>query len=184
MLTISSQWCLHPYLVVLIPLCSPSSSTLRPEPHGRGGGSQPGQADSPLPEQDEEILGSDDDEQEDPNDYCRGITFLTLLCTLLDLCAYACQLISLSKIPERNGFLWLLSFISHFHITNSTPIKQHRLRLSASFFGQVDITMWRLEICSTGDTMWSASWAGGTSPLCGWPGTSSRFCSLTWKCVL
>ncbi|XP_034538642.1 SRSF protein kinase 1b [Notolabrus celidotus] len=42
------------------------------EPHGRGGGSQPGQADSPLPEQDEEILGSDDDEQEDPNDYCRG----------------------------------------------------------------------------------------------------------------
>ncbi|XP_047439106.1 SRSF protein kinase 1b isoform X2 [Mugil cephalus] len=44
----------------------------RPEPHGRGGGSQTGQADSPLPEQDEEILGSDDDEQEDPNDYCRG----------------------------------------------------------------------------------------------------------------
>uniref|UniRef100_A0A3B4XHV9 non-specific serine/threonine protein kinase n=1 Tax=Seriola lalandi dorsalis TaxID=1841481 RepID=A0A3B4XHV9_SERLL len=42
------------------------------KPHGRGGGSQPGQADSPLPEQDEEILGSDDDEQEDPNDYCRG----------------------------------------------------------------------------------------------------------------
>ncbi|XP_069393542.1 SRSF protein kinase 1b isoform X5 [Paralichthys olivaceus] len=48
-------------------------SCLRPEPHGRGGGgSQPGQADSPLPEQDEEILGSDDDEQEDPNDYCKG----------------------------------------------------------------------------------------------------------------
>ncbi|XP_041806300.1 SRSF protein kinase 1b [Chelmon rostratus] len=44
----------------------------KPDPHGRGGGSQPGQADSPLPEQDEEILGSDDDEQEDPNDYCRG----------------------------------------------------------------------------------------------------------------
>uniref|UniRef100_A0A8C2XBQ1 non-specific serine/threonine protein kinase n=1 Tax=Cyclopterus lumpus TaxID=8103 RepID=A0A8C2XBQ1_CYCLU len=50
----------------------PPSSSLRPEPHGRRGGSQPGQADSPLPEQDEEILGSDDDEQEDPNDYCRG----------------------------------------------------------------------------------------------------------------
>lgn len=44
----------------------------RPEPHGRGGGSQPGQADAQPPEQDEEILGSDDDEQEDPNDYCRG----------------------------------------------------------------------------------------------------------------
>uniref|UniRef100_A0A8C5I284 non-specific serine/threonine protein kinase n=1 Tax=Gouania willdenowi TaxID=441366 RepID=A0A8C5I284_GOUWI len=44
----------------------------RPETHGRGSGSQSGQADSPLPEQDEEILGSDDDEQEDPNDYCRG----------------------------------------------------------------------------------------------------------------
>uniref|UniRef100_H3CMV0 non-specific serine/threonine protein kinase n=1 Tax=Tetraodon nigroviridis TaxID=99883 RepID=H3CMV0_TETNG len=27
---------------------------------------------SPLPEQEEEILGSDDDEQEDPNDYCKG----------------------------------------------------------------------------------------------------------------
>uniref|UniRef100_A0A3B5MM38 non-specific serine/threonine protein kinase n=1 Tax=Xiphophorus couchianus TaxID=32473 RepID=A0A3B5MM38_9TELE len=41
---------------------------------GRGGwclvGSGGGEA--PLPEQDEEILGSDDDEQEDPNDYCRG----------------------------------------------------------------------------------------------------------------
>uniref|UniRef100_A0A3B5A5I5 non-specific serine/threonine protein kinase n=1 Tax=Stegastes partitus TaxID=144197 RepID=A0A3B5A5I5_9TELE len=47
-------------------------ASCRPEPHGRGGGSQQGQADSPLPEQDEEILGSDDDEQEDPNDYCRG----------------------------------------------------------------------------------------------------------------
>lgn len=47
-------------------------ASCRPEPHGRGGGSQAGQADSPLPEQDEEILGSDDDEQEDPNDYCRG----------------------------------------------------------------------------------------------------------------
>ncbi|XP_041639110.1 SRSF protein kinase 1b isoform X1 [Cheilinus undulatus] len=49
-----------------------SGLTCKSEPHGRGGSSQPGQADSPLPEQDEEILGSDDDEQEDPNDYCRG----------------------------------------------------------------------------------------------------------------
>uniref|UniRef100_A0AAQ4QBJ6 non-specific serine/threonine protein kinase n=1 Tax=Gasterosteus aculeatus aculeatus TaxID=481459 RepID=A0AAQ4QBJ6_GASAC len=40
--------------------------------HGRGGGCQTSKADSPLPEEDEEILGSDDDEQEDPNDYCRG----------------------------------------------------------------------------------------------------------------
>ncbi|XP_034022869.1 SRSF protein kinase 1b isoform X2 [Thalassophryne amazonica] len=44
----------------------------RSEPHGRGGGSQLSQPDSPLSEQDEEILGSDDEEQEDPNDYCRG----------------------------------------------------------------------------------------------------------------
>ncbi|XP_024865959.1 SRSF protein kinase 1b isoform X2 [Kryptolebias marmoratus] len=44
----------------------------KPEPHGRGVATQQGQAESPLPEQDEEILGSDDDEQEDPNDYCRG----------------------------------------------------------------------------------------------------------------
>ncbi|XP_040059998.1 SRSF protein kinase 1b isoform X2 [Gasterosteus aculeatus] len=42
------------------------------EAHGRGGGCQTSKADSPLPEEDEEILGSDDDEQEDPNDYCRG----------------------------------------------------------------------------------------------------------------
>ncbi|XP_013857565.1 SRSF protein kinase 1b isoform X2 [Austrofundulus limnaeus] len=44
----------------------------KPEPHGRGVATQQGQAESPFPEQDEEILGSDDDEQEDPNDYCRG----------------------------------------------------------------------------------------------------------------
>ncbi|XP_054504881.2 SRSF protein kinase 1 isoform X4 [Agelaius phoeniceus] len=30
------------------------------------------QSESDLPEQEEEILGSDDDEQEDPNDYCKG----------------------------------------------------------------------------------------------------------------
>ncbi|KAK7915960.1 hypothetical protein WMY93_011721 [Mugilogobius chulae] len=60
-------------------------ASCRPEPPGRGGGGgggggsgggggggSQGQADSPLPEQDEEILGSDDEEQEDPNDYCRG----------------------------------------------------------------------------------------------------------------
>ncbi|XP_051967017.1 SRSF protein kinase 1-like isoform X3 [Xyrauchen texanus] len=40
----------------------------KPEPHLRGAAQQP---DS-LQEQDEEILGSDDEEQEDPNDYCRG----------------------------------------------------------------------------------------------------------------
>ncbi|KAG7278635.1 hypothetical protein CRUP_031930 [Coryphaenoides rupestris] len=50
----------------------PKKPGKKPEPHGRGGGSQSGQADSPLPEQDEEILGSDEEEQEDPNDYCRG----------------------------------------------------------------------------------------------------------------
>uniref|UniRef100_A0A674N9Y7 non-specific serine/threonine protein kinase n=1 Tax=Takifugu rubripes TaxID=31033 RepID=A0A674N9Y7_TAKRU len=49
-----------------------SRSPRSPDPHGRGGGPQSGQADSPLPEQEEEILGSDDDEQEDPNDYCKG----------------------------------------------------------------------------------------------------------------
>ncbi|CAB1353301.1 unnamed protein product [Coregonus sp. 'balchen'] len=43
---------------------------LRPDPAPRGGASQ--QNDSPFPDQDEEILGSDDEEQEDPNDYCRG----------------------------------------------------------------------------------------------------------------
>lgn len=42
-------------------------------------------------------------------------------------------------------------------------------------FVQVDIIMWRSATCSTGDTMSSVNWAGGTSPLCGWPGTSSKF---------
>ncbi|KAK6318777.1 hypothetical protein J4Q44_G00099880 [Coregonus suidteri] len=42
----------------------------KPDPAPRGGASQ--QNDSPFPDQDEEILGSDDEEQEDPNDYCRG----------------------------------------------------------------------------------------------------------------
>ncbi|XP_051956967.1 SRSF protein kinase 1b isoform X2 [Xyrauchen texanus] len=41
----------------------------KPEPHPRGATQQP---DSSLQEQDEEILGSDDEEQEDPNDYCKG----------------------------------------------------------------------------------------------------------------
>ncbi|XP_068170950.1 SRSF protein kinase 1b [Antennarius striatus] len=50
----------------------PRKQHKKPDPHGRGGGFQPGQSDSPLPEQEEEILGSDDDEQEDPNDYCKG----------------------------------------------------------------------------------------------------------------
>lgn len=56
-------------------------SSLRPEPHGRGVATQQGQAESPFPEQDEEILGSDEDEQEDPNDYCRGGNFIALVCT-------------------------------------------------------------------------------------------------------
>ncbi|XP_063049462.1 SRSF protein kinase 1b [Engraulis encrasicolus] len=43
-----------------------SGSSSQPDPHSRGA-----QVDSPLPDQDE-ILGSDDEEQEDPNDYCRG----------------------------------------------------------------------------------------------------------------
>ncbi|XP_041748579.2 SRSF protein kinase 1 isoform X2 [Coregonus clupeaformis] len=45
-------------------------ASCRPDPALRGGASQ--HNDSPLPDQDEEILGSDDEEQEDPNDYCRG----------------------------------------------------------------------------------------------------------------
>ncbi|XP_041944235.1 SRSF protein kinase 1b isoform X1 [Alosa sapidissima] len=40
----------------------------KPDPHPRGASQQ---TDSPLPETDE-ILGSDDEEQEDPNDYCKG----------------------------------------------------------------------------------------------------------------
>uniref|UniRef100_A0AAY5EM66 non-specific serine/threonine protein kinase n=1 Tax=Electrophorus electricus TaxID=8005 RepID=A0AAY5EM66_ELEEL len=42
---------------------------VRTEPHPRGT-TQP--LDSTLQEQEEEILGSDDEEQEDPNDYCKG----------------------------------------------------------------------------------------------------------------
>lgn len=62
---------------------------IRPEPHGRGGSSQPGQTDSPLPEQDEEILGSDDDEQEDPNDYCRGKILSLFKCTYFNWIKYS-----------------------------------------------------------------------------------------------
>uniref|UniRef100_A0A8C1PIV1 non-specific serine/threonine protein kinase n=1 Tax=Cyprinus carpio TaxID=7962 RepID=A0A8C1PIV1_CYPCA len=40
----------------------------KPDPHPRGAAQQP----DLLQEQDEEILGSDDEEQEDPNDYCKG----------------------------------------------------------------------------------------------------------------
>ncbi|XP_037108669.1 SRSF protein kinase 1b isoform X2 [Syngnathus acus] len=47
-------------------------ASCRPEPQSCGGTSKPSQTDSPVPDQDEEILGSDDDEQEDPGDYCKG----------------------------------------------------------------------------------------------------------------
>ncbi|KAM9443874.1 SRSF protein kinase 1b isoform 4-T4 [Clarias gariepinus] len=43
-------------------------ASCRPDPHPRGAA----QPDSALQEQEEEILGSDDEEQEDPNDYCKG----------------------------------------------------------------------------------------------------------------
>lgn len=45
---------------------------LRSETQHRGSAPH---SESDLPEQEEEILGSDDDEQEDPNDYCKGKIF-------------------------------------------------------------------------------------------------------------
>lgn len=50
------------------------SALTRPDPHPRGAA----QSDSALQEQEEEILGSDDEEQEDPNDYCKGKPRITL----------------------------------------------------------------------------------------------------------
>ncbi|KAK3536919.1 hypothetical protein QTP86_027063 [Hemibagrus guttatus] len=46
----------------------PKKTGKKPDPHPRGAA----QPDSALHEQEEEILGSDDEEQEDPNDYCKG----------------------------------------------------------------------------------------------------------------
>ncbi|XP_060713990.1 SRSF protein kinase 1b isoform X5 [Tachysurus vachellii] len=46
----------------------PKKPGKKPDPHPRGAA----QPDSALQEQEEEILGSDDEEQEDPNDYCKG----------------------------------------------------------------------------------------------------------------
>ncbi|KAG7472614.1 hypothetical protein MATL_G00110550 [Megalops atlanticus] len=46
-----------------------SRASSRAEPHPRAPSQQP---ESPHQEPDEEILGSDDEEQEDPNDYCKG----------------------------------------------------------------------------------------------------------------
>ncbi|KAI1890516.1 hypothetical protein AGOR_G00154500 [Albula goreensis] len=43
-------------------------ASCRPDPHPRGASQLP----ESTQEQDEEILGSDDEEQEDPNDYCKG----------------------------------------------------------------------------------------------------------------
>lgn len=42
---------------------------LRPETQHRG---PTANSENDLPGQELEILGSDDDEQEDPNDYCKG----------------------------------------------------------------------------------------------------------------
>ncbi|KAJ8378224.1 hypothetical protein AAFF_G00245120 [Aldrovandia affinis] len=46
-------------------------STKKPEPHPRAAAPSQ-QPESPQQEPEEEILGSDDEEQEDPNDYCKG----------------------------------------------------------------------------------------------------------------
>lgn len=43
--------------------------SFRPDTQHRGPAAH---SENDLPEQEEEILGSDDDEQEDPNDYCKG----------------------------------------------------------------------------------------------------------------
>uniref|UniRef100_A0A8C3L343 non-specific serine/threonine protein kinase n=1 Tax=Chrysolophus pictus TaxID=9089 RepID=A0A8C3L343_CHRPC len=44
-------------------------ASCRADPQHRGPAAH---SENDLPEQEEEILGSDDDEQEDPNDYCKG----------------------------------------------------------------------------------------------------------------
>ncbi|XP_057218867.1 SRSF protein kinase 1b isoform X2 [Triplophysa rosa] len=67
-LSSSAMW-LFDWIVSLNTAVVKLASGLRPEPHPRGAAQQ---ADSSLQEQDEEILGSDDEEQEDPNDYCKG----------------------------------------------------------------------------------------------------------------
>lgn len=46
--------------------------SFRPDTQHRGPAAH---SENDLPEQEEEILGSDDDEQEDPNDYCKGENF-------------------------------------------------------------------------------------------------------------
>lgn len=46
--------------------------SFRPDAQHRGPAAH---SENDLPEQEEEILGSDDDEQEDPNDYCKGENF-------------------------------------------------------------------------------------------------------------
>uniref|UniRef100_A0A8C0GWY1 non-specific serine/threonine protein kinase n=1 Tax=Chelonoidis abingdonii TaxID=106734 RepID=A0A8C0GWY1_CHEAB len=51
-----------PVLSAVFPLPGPETQHRGPATH----------SENDLPEQEEEILGSDDDEQEDPNDYCKG----------------------------------------------------------------------------------------------------------------
>ncbi|XP_077583483.1 SRSF protein kinase 1b isoform X1 [Stigmatopora nigra] len=54
----------------------PRKTAKKPEPQSCGGSAKPSKADLSIPDQDQdeekEILGSDDDEQEDPSDYCKG----------------------------------------------------------------------------------------------------------------
>ncbi|XP_057701622.1 SRSF protein kinase 1b isoform X1 [Corythoichthys intestinalis] len=54
----------------------PRKTARKPEPQGLGGCSKPSKPEQSVPDQDQdeekEILGSDDDEQEDPCDYCKG----------------------------------------------------------------------------------------------------------------
>lgn len=41
--------------------------------------------------------------------------------------------------------------------------------------------LWKLEICSMGDIMWSESWAGDTFQLCGYHGIFRERSSWQWK---
>nr|XP_054504882.1 SRSF protein kinase 1 isoform X5 [Agelaius phoeniceus] len=66
---VNTKQCQQAALSALFSAAHGSLSTERPDTQHR---SLAAQSESDLPEQEEEILGSDDDEQEDPNDYCKG----------------------------------------------------------------------------------------------------------------
>jgi len=107
-----------------------SFGSSRPDPHPRGAAQQP---DS-LQEQDEEILGSDDEEQEDPNDYCKGRSPVLTVLVCSESILYAFTVFPTGFFPLGGNFVhFKAKLISLAFTSSSNPCSQCKLNKGKSW---------------------------------------------------